>query len=89
MAKRVGVIGSGVVGRVLADGFLKHGYEVMSGRREPEKLADWQSRGGERASLGSIAEAAAFGDLVVLAVKGTAAEQAVELCGPAASPARR
>ncbi len=84
MAKRAGVIGSGVVGRVLADGFLKHGYEVMIGSREPEKLADWQERGGERAALGSMAEAAQFGDLVVLAVKGTVAEHAVELCGPAA-----
>ena len=84
MAKRVGVIGSGVVGRVLADGFLKHGYEVMVGSREPEKLADWRRQGGERAALGSMAEAARFGDLVVLAVKGTAAEHAVELCGPAA-----
>jgi len=82
MAKRVGVIGSGVVGRVLADGFLRHGYEVKIGSREPEKLADWQQRGGERASLGSVPEAAAFGDLVVLAVKGTAAEKAVSLCGP-------
>src|SRR6185503_9036096 len=83
MAKRVGVIGSGVVGRVLADGFLKHGYEVIIGSREPEKLADWKQRGGERASLGSMDEAATFGDLVVLAVKGAAAEHAVELCGPA------
>src|SRR6185436_19289496 len=72
----------GVVGKVLADGFLKHGYEVKIGSREPEKLADWQQRGGERASLGSVEEAASFGDLVVLAVKGTAAEKTVSLCGP-------
>ncbi|HEV8241831.1 MAG TPA: NAD(P)-binding domain-containing protein [Thermoanaerobaculia bacterium] len=84
MAKRVGVIGSGDVGRELADGFLKHGYEVMIGSRDPEKLADWKERGGEHASLGTMAEAAEFGDLVVLAVKGAAAEHAVELCGPAA-----
>ena len=84
MAKKVGVIGSGDVGRVLADGFLKYGYEVMIGSRDPAKLADWKASGGERASLGSMAEAAQFGDLVVLAVKGAAAEHAVELCGPAA-----
>lgn len=82
MAKRVGLVGSGVVGRVLADGFLRHGYEVKMGTREPAKLADWRERGGERASLGSVAEAARFGELVVLAVKGIAAEQAVSLCGP-------
>jgi hypothetical protein len=82
MAKRVGVIGSGVVGRVLADGFLTHGYEVMCGTRHPEKLADWQRAAGSRASIGSSAEAARFGDLVVLAVKGSAAERAVADCGP-------
>jgi len=84
MAKRVGVIGSGGVGRVLADGFLKYGYEVMIGSRDPARLADWKEKGGERASLGSMAAAAQFGDLVVLAVKGSAAEHAVELCVPAA-----
>lgn len=82
MAKRVGVIGSGDVGRVLADGFLEYGYEVKIGSRDPAKLADWKESGGERASLGSMAEAAQFGDLVVLAVKGAAAEHAVQLCGP-------
>jgi predicted dinucleotide-binding enzyme len=82
MAKRVGVIGSGDVGRTLADGFLAHGYEVMCGTRRPEKLADWQRAGGARASVGSTAEAARFGELVVLAVKGGAAEEAIADCGP-------
>jgi predicted dinucleotide-binding enzyme len=82
MAKRVGMIGSGVVGRVLATGFLTHGYEVMCGTREPDKLADWQRAGGPRASLGSPADAARFGEIVVLAVKGTGAEAAIAACGP-------
>ena len=82
MAKRVGVIGSGDVGRVLANGFLAHGYEVMCGSRRPEKLADWQRAGGARASVGSGADAARFGELVVLAVKGSAAEEAIADCGP-------
>jgi predicted dinucleotide-binding enzyme len=81
MGKRVGVLGSGVVGRVLADGFLKHGYEVKIGTRQPDALADWRRAGGDRASLGSTKEAAGFGDLVVLAVKGTAAEKAIADCG--------
>jgi hypothetical protein len=78
--KKIGVIGSGVVGQVLADGFLKHGYEVMRGSRDPGKLAEWQARAGTRASTGTFAEAAGFGDIVVLAVKGTAAEEAIALC---------
>src|SRR5277367_979100 len=79
--KKVGVLGSGQVGQVLADGFLKHGYEVMRGSREPSKLATWKASAGAKASTGTFAETAKFGDVVVLAVKGTAAEEVVGLCG--------
>jgi predicted dinucleotide-binding enzyme len=83
MARKIGVLGSGAVGTTLADGFLTHGYEVMRGSRDPAKLADWAQGAGERASRGTFAEAARFGEIVVLAVKGTAAEQVVELAGTA------
>jgi predicted dinucleotide-binding enzyme len=79
--KKVGVIGSGEVGTVLSDGFLKHGCDVMRGTREPKKLGEWKARAGPRASVGTFAEAARFGETVVLAVKGSAAESAVMLCG--------
>ena len=46
--KKIGVLGSGAVGKVLADGFLKHGYDVMLGSREPAKLAAWQAAAGSR-----------------------------------------
>jgi len=78
---KVGVVGSGVVGQTLADGFLKHGYEVMRGSRDPGKLAAWRSTAGPKAAVGTFADAARFGELVVLAVKGSAAEAAVGLCG--------
>jgi 8-hydroxy-5-deazaflavin:NADPH oxidoreductase len=80
---KVGVIGSGLVGQVLADGFLRHGHEVRRGSREPAKLATWRAGAGARASTGTFAETAAFGELVVLAVKGAAAVQAAEACGGA------
>jgi predicted dinucleotide-binding enzyme len=79
--KPVAVLGSGVVGQVLADGFLKHGYEVMRGSRQPEKLAGWRESAAGGASAGSFEDAARFGELIVLAVKGTAAEAVVDLCG--------
>jgi len=83
MAKsRVAVIGSGDVGKSLADGFLKYGHEVMRASRDPSKLDDWKSASGKRAATGTFEEAARWGELVVLAVKGTAAESAVDLCGP-------
>jgi predicted dinucleotide-binding enzyme len=78
---KVGVIGSGVVGQTLADGLLGHGYEVMRGSREPSKLASWKNGAGPKAAIGTFAEAAQFGEMVVLAVKGTAAEEAVVACG--------
>jgi predicted dinucleotide-binding enzyme len=80
---KVGVLGSGAVGQVLADGFLKHGHEVMRGSRDPAKLAGWKAGAGPKARTGTFAEAAGFGECVVLAVKGTAAGAAVEACGAA------
>ena len=80
--KQIAVLGSGVVGQALADGFLKHGDEVMRGTREPAKLAGWKAQAGRHASVGTFAEAARHGEVVVLAVKGTAAESVIDLCGP-------
>ncbi len=82
MTRKIGVVGSGVVGKVLADGFLKYGYEVMLGTRDPARLDDWKNSMGPKATAGTFADTAKFGEMVVLAVKGTAAESAVTLCGP-------
>jgi predicted dinucleotide-binding enzyme len=75
---KIGVLGSGDVAKVLASGFLKHGHSVVIGTREPSKLDDWaaQNRDGR---IGSFADAAAFAELVVLAVKGSAAANALRL----------
>jgi 8-hydroxy-5-deazaflavin:NADPH oxidoreductase len=78
----VGILGSGDVAKALAAGFLKHGHNVVMGTRDPAKLADWlaQQRGA-RAS--SFTEAAHFGEVVVLAVKGTVALEALRAAGAA------
>jgi len=72
MIKKIGIIGSGQVAQVLGSGFLKHGYEVLVGSRDPSKLSKWKSANA-KAKTGSFEEAAKFGELVVLAVKGDAA----------------
>lgn len=82
MAQKIGVLGSGIVGQVLASGFLKHGYEVMIGTREPAKLSGWQAKNG-KGKIGSFEETAAFGDMLVLAAKGTAAASMLKLAGSA------
>jgi predicted dinucleotide-binding enzyme len=81
--RTIAVIGSGAVGQTLSDGFLKHGYAVVRGSREPGKLAGWKASAGSNAYVADLAEAAKKGEIVVLAVKGTAAEEAVSLCGSA------
>jgi hypothetical protein len=79
--KTIAVLGSGPVGQTLSNGFLKHGYAVVRGSREPAKLAEWKEGAGPHASVGTFGEAASAGEVVVLAVKGTAAEEVVRLAG--------
>ena len=82
MAKmRVGVLGSGDVGKVLAAGFISLGHEAKIGSREPEKLAEWVKTTGKGASSGTFEEAARFGDVLVLATHGAGTENAIRLAG--------
>jgi predicted dinucleotide-binding enzyme len=70
--EKIGIIGSGIVARVLATGLIKHGYQVMSGSRDKSKREQLQKETG--ALTGTFGETASFGGIVILAVKGTAAE---------------
>jgi hypothetical protein len=80
---RIGVLGTGDVGRSLANGFLKLGHEVKMGSREPgnAKAAAWAKESGPRASTGVFAEVAQFGELVVLATLWSGTENALRLAG--------
>ena len=77
---KVGVLGSGDVAKTLASGFLKHGHEVMMGTREPTKLKEWAGK-NPKGKVGSFGDAASFGGLVVLAVKGSASAEALRAAG--------
>ena len=77
---KIGVLGSGGVAQALAAGFLKHGHQVAVGSRSPEKLAEWAGK-NPGAKTGTFADAAAFGEFLVLAVKGLGAEDALTLAG--------
>lgn len=79
---KVGIIGSGDVAQALGAGFLKRGWEAALGTRDPKKLDDWKAGPGKGAKIVSFAEAAKFGRIAVLAVKGTAAESALRDAGP-------
>lgn len=77
---RIAVLGTGEVGRRLADGFAKLGHSVILGARQTDNPAahDWARAAGDTACAGSFAEAAAAADLAVLAVMGEHAVAAAE-----------
>lgn len=79
--KKIGIMGSGIVGQVLANGFLKHGYDVMMGTRDSSKLVDWKNKTGGKGKIGSFEETAKFGEIIVLATKGNGSENALKLAG--------
>lgn len=77
---KAGVLGSGDVAKALAAGLVSHGHQVKIGSRTPAKLAGWVAENPGMLS-GTFAEAAEFGELVIVAVKGTVAAEALELAG--------
>ena len=81
---KIGILGTGAVGQSLGEGFAKLGYAVKMGSRDPNKkeVQEWVSK-NKNASSGTFAEAAAFGDIIVIAThweKG-ATENAIRLAG--------
>ena len=80
--QKIGIVGSGDVAQALASGFLKHGHAVTVGTRDASKLADWK-KGHPTGQVGTFADAAKFGDVIVLAVKGTVVSEALRASGAA------
>lgn len=78
---KIGVLGTGDVGKVLAAGFKNVGHDVTIGTRDPAsgKLTDWLARAGQGVEVASFARAAAFGEIIVFAVGWTHAEAVIEL----------
>lgn len=80
---KIGILGSGVVGQTLGAGFLQYGHAVMMGTRNPDnpEVRAWVGK-TSGASAGTFADAARFGDLLVLVVLGRIVDQAIGLAGP-------
>ena len=76
---KIGILGSGNVGKSLASGFLKLGYEVKIGTRNPEKLKEWSQKEGKGLSVGSFSEAAGFGEMAVIATMWGGTENAIKM----------
>ena len=82
---RIGVLGTGVVGQTIATKLVQLGHEVKMGSRSApnEKAAGWAKAAGARASQGTFAEAAAFGDVVFNCTKGEISLAALRQAGAA------
>lgn len=80
---RIGVIGIGMVGGTLGRRWAREGHEVLFGVREPssEKVGRLLADSGENARAGTVAEAAAFGEVVALATPWGGTEDAVRHAG--------
>ncbi len=79
---KVGVLGSGDVGRVLASAFLNEGHQVMLGTRDPSKdqVVKWK-QDNTKGLTGTFGETASFGDILVLATAGSVSLSAIEMAG--------
>jgi 8-hydroxy-5-deazaflavin:NADPH oxidoreductase len=79
---KIGIIGSGIVGRVLAKAFINEGHEVKFGTRNVSKEEVVKFKEANPAvAIGNFAETATFGEVVVLATGGSVTEEAIKLAG--------
>lgn len=79
---KIGILGSGIVGQVLAKAFITEGNAVMLGTRDANKadVTKWKNE-NPKAQIGNFQQTAQFGDILVLATKGDAVSSAIELAG--------
>ncbi len=80
---KIGRLGSGRVGQGLGSKLVEAGYEVMVGSRDPGKLNEWKAKAGGNARTGSLAETAAFGEILFSAFPGSATLSALAQAGEA------
>ena len=80
---QIAVLGTGMVGHSLAGKLVELGHEVMMGSRRAghEKAAAWAAGAGELATEGSFADAAAFGEMIIVAIAGQATLDALAAAG--------
>lgn len=81
MEKRIGIIGSGMVGIALANGLHRHGYQIMIGTNDATKRTSILEKTDGKVAIGTFAETAGYADLLILAVKGNIAEEALTKTG--------
>jgi predicted dinucleotide-binding enzyme len=79
---KIGILGSGDVGKSFARAFSALGHETKIGSRTPEKLNDFAAQAGDRVTASTFAETARFADVIVIATLGVGTEEAIRLADP-------
>lgn len=81
--KKIGILGTGMVGATIGNKLIELGYEVKMGSRTAsnEKAAAWASANGKKASHGTFADAAQFGGILFNCAKGDVALEVFRQAG--------
>jgi len=81
--KKIGILGTGVVGETIGSKLIELGYEVKMGSRTVtnEKAIKWKDGNGSKASNGTFADAANFGEIIFLCTKGEITLDALKMAG--------
>jgi predicted dinucleotide-binding enzyme len=88
---KIGIIGSGVLGQTIGAKLVERGEDVVLGTRSPQNVSDkrghgksleeWLKATGNKARVGTFADAAAHGEIVINATSGTGSLEALGLAG--------
>ena len=80
---KIGILGTGIVGQTIGSKLIHLGNDVMLGSRMPnnEKAIEWTKQNGSKASHGTFAQAAAFGNILFNCTSGAASLDALNLAG--------
>lgn len=82
---KIGILGSGNVGKALGKGLAMSGHSVRVSSREPDhpKHASWKQEGGDPVEMASFHEAARFGETIILALPWDGLKDVLESIDPA------
>ncbi|HVJ21959.1 MAG TPA: NAD(P)-binding domain-containing protein, partial [Polyangiaceae bacterium] len=80
---KIGVLGTGIVGQTIASKLVALGHDVKMGSRSAggEKATEWVKKAGAKASEGTFADAASFGELVFNCTSGAGSLEALRAAG--------
>ena len=81
---KYGILGTGSVAQTIGSKLIQLGHEVKMGSRDSknEKALNWAKKNGAKASVGTFAEAASFGERIFNCVQGIHAIEAITSAGP-------